>query len=268
MCQFCVQHGDGQKWYLAMKNYSRELLEQDQRIEYMAEFVNTFEERVPKELKRLEAITEGPFARIVKPYIKRVEKRIHYGQVVPVEEVEQILKNVDNIARLPCVCRRVTTGQKEARYCFALTAHPKLAEMLDASYSLEYLSKDQALDAIHQLDEQGLVHTVWTFKTPFIGGLCNCDQDCLAYRICHVRKFVDTMFRAEYVASVTSDCCNGCKDCMKQCQFGAIRFSATNQKVEIDARQCWGCGVCRAACPLDAITLHPRIENSIAAQIW
>ena len=26
MCQFCVQHGEGKKWYLAMKNYSDELL--------------------------------------------------------------------------------------------------------------------------------------------------------------------------------------------------------------------------------------------------
>ena len=26
MCQFCVQHGEGKKWYLAMKNYSHELL--------------------------------------------------------------------------------------------------------------------------------------------------------------------------------------------------------------------------------------------------
>ena len=30
-------------------------------------------------------------------------------------------------------------------------------------------------------EKEGLCHTVWTFQTPFIGGICNCDRaDCLA----------------------------------------------------------------------------------------
>ena len=38
MCEFCVKHGDGKKWYLAMENYSRELLHQQKRIGYMGYF--------------------------------------------------------------------------------------------------------------------------------------------------------------------------------------------------------------------------------------
>ena len=26
MCEFCVEHGEGKKWYLLMKNYSDELV--------------------------------------------------------------------------------------------------------------------------------------------------------------------------------------------------------------------------------------------------
>ncbi len=84
----------------------------------------------------------------------RNQKRDHFGQVVPVEEVEQILAQVDGIARLPCVCRRVTTGQKEARYCFALTGDPRLAEVLDDTFSLEYLSPAEATEAVRELDER------------------------------------------------------------------------------------------------------------------
>ena len=268
MCQFCVQHGDGQKWYLAMKNYSRELLEQEHRLEYMAEFANTFVERIPTDLAQLEALSRSPFHSLAQPYLRWQQKREHYGQVVPIEEIEQILKQVDGIARLPCVCRRLTTGQKQARYCFALTAHPRLAEMLDDSFSLEYLNPEEAIAAVRDLDEQGLIHTVWTFKTPYIGGLCNCDQDCIAYRICHTRKYFQVMFRAEYIARVIADACNGCKNCMRQCQFGAVRFSAANQKVEIDPRQCYGCGVCRASCKHEAITLVPRPSEPVAANVW
>jgi hypothetical protein len=29
MCEFCTKHGEGQKWYLLMKNYSDELLHEE-----------------------------------------------------------------------------------------------------------------------------------------------------------------------------------------------------------------------------------------------
>jgi heterodisulfide reductase subunit A-like polyferredoxin len=76
------------------------------------------------------------------------------------------------------------------------------------------------------------------------------------------------MFRGEYVAAVDADACNGCRVCMRQCQFGAIRYSGVNDKIVIDPRQCYGCGVCRAACTKDAITLHSRAQDPIAARVW
>ena len=29
MCEFCTAHGEGQKWYLEMKNYAEELLHEE-----------------------------------------------------------------------------------------------------------------------------------------------------------------------------------------------------------------------------------------------
>jgi len=31
MCEFCAEHGEGKIWYLAMKNYSQEMLSQNGR---------------------------------------------------------------------------------------------------------------------------------------------------------------------------------------------------------------------------------------------
>ena len=268
MCEFCTQHGEGEKWYLSMANYSRDLMEQQNRREYAAEFLNGFDRRVPGSLQKLDMIRRTPLMKLARPVLTHFQKQDHYGQVVPIEDVERIFKLVEGAVRLPCICRRVTTGNMNARYCYGLTLDRQLMDSLDDSFSLETLTKEEALDSIRKLDREGLVHSVWTFKTPFIGGLCNCDQDCMAYRITHARKDYPVMFRAEWVAEVSMDACNGCRLCMRQCQYGAIRYSSNNKKVIVDPTACYGCGICRSLCNKDAISLTPRVNVKEAANIW
>jgi ferredoxin len=224
--------------------------------------------RVPPDIRQLDMIRKTPLMKLAKPILTQRQKQDHFGQIVPMEDVEKIFELVQGAVRLPCVCRRVTTGNMNARYCYGLTMDRQLMDSLDDSFSLEILSKEEALESIHKLDKEGLVHSVWTFKTPFIGGLCNCDQDCMAYRITHARRDYPVMFRAEWVAQVSADECNGCRLCMRQCQYGAIRYSSNNKKVVIDPTACYGCGVCRASCNKDAITLHAREMVKGAAGVW
>lgn len=268
MCEFCTQHGEGMKWYLTMENYSIELLDQKDRRKYAAQFLNGFHRRVPGSVQRLDKIRKTPLMKLAKPVLTRAQKQDHYGQVVPIEDVEKIFEVVQGAVRLPCVCRRVTTGNMNARYCYGLTMDKQLMDALDDSFSLELLTREEALESIRKLDTEGLVHSVWTFKTPFIGGLCNCDQDCMAYRITHARRDYPVMFRAEWVADVSVESCNGCRLCMRQCQYGAIRYSSNNKKVVIDPAACYGCGVCRAVCKKEAITLSPRQNVPEAANVW
>jgi ferredoxin len=251
-----------------MENYSVELLDQKERRKYAAEFLNGFHKRVPLSVSQLDKIRRTPLMNLVRPILTRAQKQDHYGQVVPIEDVEKIFGLVAGVVRLPCVCRRVTTGNMNARYCYGLTMDKSLMEALDDSFSLELLTKEAALAAIRRLDKEGLVHSVWTFRTPFIGGLCNCDQDCMAYRMTHVRKDYPVMFRAEWVAEVSAEACNGCRLCMRQCQYGAIRYSSNNKKVLVDQTSCYGCGVCRAVCNRDAVRLLPREIVNEAARFW
>jgi ferredoxin len=268
MCEFCTQHGEGKKWYLRMENYSCDLLDQDGRREYMIEFLNGFERRVPPEIAQVEALAHTPLARPMRWFLTRRQKSNHFGQAIPIEDVERLLGLVTGVIRLPCVCRRVTAGTPNARYCYGLTLDKRLRESLDDSLSLEILTPQQALESLRKLDKEGLVHSVWTFKTPYIGGLCNCDQDCMAFRITHERRYFQNMFRAEYVAAVDPEACNGCRACLRQCQFGALRYSSASKRVRVDPRACYGCGVCRAVCQREAIALHPREQVKLAAGIW
>jgi len=262
MCEFCTEHGEGKKWYLVMNNYSRELFAQKRRVEFFEDFLANVEEDSAKGVAKLDAIRNKPLIyRFIRRMSLRKQKANHYGQVVPIEDVEQIIDLQSSIVRLPCVCRKLTTG-REARYCFGIGVDPTglLGKYPDYAHSFEVLKREEAKKLLRSFDEQGLVHSIWTFKTPYIGGLCNCDQDCMAYRMTVKEKLLPIMFRAEYVATVDRDACSGCKKCISQCQFGAILYSNTHKKSNINVMQCYGCGVCRAACDHGAISLKPRSD--------
>jgi len=133
---------------------------------------------------------------------------------------------------------------------------------------LEVLDKKTALEAMRKHEREGLCHSVWTFQTPFIAGICNCDRaDCMAMRATLNHDF-PVMFRSEYVAAVLPDPCNGCRLCMKLCQFGAMGYSAATRKAWIDPRRCYGCGICRSVCKPGAIELRERTSVPLAANRW
>ncbi len=269
MCEFCTEHGEGQQWYLAAGNYGRELFEQEGRREYMVDFLNHFVENNGNVFYWLDILKRvPPLQPLVRSILHNRSKASHFGQVLPIEDVEKVMALTGGAVRIPCVCRRVTTGNMNARYCYGLNLDPRVHAALDDSFSLETLSVEEAIASIRKHDKEGLVHSVWTFKTPYIGGICNCDQDCMAYRIDHARADFQIMFRAEYVARVDPDACNGCKVCIRQCQYGAMRYSSVNKKVLVDPTACYGCGVCRSACFHDAIGLFARSEEPLAAKIW
>jgi Pyruvate/2-oxoacid:ferredoxin oxidoreductase delta subunit len=284
MCEFCVKHGEGEKWYLRAKNYSEDMLDDIRRRRFIARFAD--EGAIAKEvrdgfrdlqrLRKLPWFVRSAFTRVV----TRRMKRIHFGQVVPIEEIGEILGFVTSIVRLACLCRKQTAG-KEKRYCYGISMGPgggrllNIFRGLDVGYSggidddrFELLTKEEALAAMGDHEREGLCHTVWTFHTPFIGAICNCDRTgCLAL-ITTVTHGIPMVFRSEYVAEQNQEICSGCRRCMGLCQFGALSVSASCGKPVIDQSWCYGCGVCRSGCPVNAITLRDRASSPLAADLW
>jgi NAD-dependent dihydropyrimidine dehydrogenase PreA subunit len=281
MCEFCLKHGEGKKWYLQAKNYSDDLLSDIRRRKFIENFF-TDTESLKKGVGRLEELQKAPnlIRSVVSRLLSGKMKKVHFGQVVPIEEIEQIFGFVNSIVRVACICRHITLGS-EKRYCYGVSLAPdgggfmEILHGLDDSFlngpditGFETLTKDQAIAAFRDHEKEGLCHSVWTFHAPFIAGLCNCDRsDCLAMR-CTVTEQIPLMFRAEFVAGIDPDQCNGCRQCMRVCQFGAIAYSAANKKAVIDPKQCYGCGICRSVCAKDAITLESRSNVPAAAKLW
>ncbi|MDH4319203.1 MAG: 4Fe-4S binding protein [Desulfobulbaceae bacterium] len=271
MCEFCVRHGEGKKWYENMTNYSRELFLQVNSDEKLKKFLGGFgqsmlvgQARAQKWKRRLPFI----YNLLVYPWLTHRQKKSHFGQVLPVEDVELILEKVSSVVRLPCICRKVNTG-KEIRVCYAvgMDATHVFKDLPDFQY-FDRISVNEAKLEMRKLDEQGLVHSVWTFQTPFIGAICNCDHDCTAYRVQCRNKLATVMWRAEYVAAIDPERCNGCRLCLKQCQFHAIGYNRVQNKCTIRLADCYGCGNCRVTCVNKAISLLERKDVETVAGLW
>ena len=281
MCDFCHTHGEGRKWYLNAANYSEDLLGDLRRRRFITHFFET-PERLPRGERALAAIDILPdfLWRGIRTRITAKHQVSHFGQVVPIEDIERILALTASVVRLACICRQGAFG-REQRYCYGLSMAPNggaIAELLkgiDASYlvgpetaGLESMSKETALARMRENEREGNCHTVWTFITPFLAGICNCSlPGCYAMKATVTHK-APVFFRGEYVAAVDPGRCAGCGQCVKICPFRAFRPWKKKAKAVIDTRRCYGCGICRSVCARDAIALGDRAAQPDAARLW
>jgi ferredoxin len=270
VCKFCVEHGDGKKWYLQASNYAADLRADLGRRGFMVGFVRDFDRTRRRALTAAELLDAAPRF-ISDPLRRRFSRRmekVHFGQPVPIEECERIFGIATSIVNVPCPCRTFAGGP-EAGYCLLVTASPVDDGLLAEGYAgygggpdvsmFQRLTGAEAVALLRRCETQGLMHSVWTFLTPFIGAICNCSMEsgCLAMRLT-IGHGAAVMWKGESVARVDPASCTGCGNCAALCPFKAIDAGRGAPGAAIRERDCWGCGVCRAACAPAAISLHPR----------
>ncbi|MCX8006606.1 MAG: 4Fe-4S binding protein [Coriobacteriia bacterium] len=279
MCEFCHRHGDGRKWYLAASSYAADLRSDLARRGYIVEFISGFDERMRRVvplLERLSALPK-PLATMVRRTASRRMQRDHFGQPVTIEDCERIFDITTSIVRVPCVCRAFS-GTTDDGVCLAITTRPADDVLREAfagqlagpdTPGLERLTRTQALELLRDCERRGLMHSVWTFKTPFIAGICNCSLEagCMAMRTTLVHG-LKTMWKGERVATVDAELCTGCGACISRCPFKALSMAARGAPAVLETSRCYGCGVCRSACRARAIALVDRSTVPQLALDW
>jgi ferredoxin len=270
MCEFCTKHGEGKIWYKNAANYGQDLLSDLNRRRYIGNFLTSAFRDGFETLGRLETIVsrKGKLPKAVAEAMAAKAKAEHIGQVLPIEEIGQVVGMAKTVVRMPCACRW-NIGKKEERCCYAVSYGPEAwYRDIDMSYfgkasdeGLEPLAAEEAVAQMTAMEEQGAVHTIWTMMTPFIGAICNCrPEDCLAM-LTLSRTRVETMGRAELMARVDGTLCTGCGLCEAACHFHAIdsHQHGGESHAHIDPVKCFGCGLCRKACASGAISLVERL---------
>lgn len=269
MCEFCTRHGEGKIWYKNAANYAQDLLSDLDRRKYIETFLTSAFKEGFQTLGRLETIyrKKGRLPEAVKLALINKAKQEHFGQVLPMEEISELVRKAKTVVRMPCACRW-DIEKKEVRCCYAVSYGPEpWYNAIDMSYfgtasdqGLESLNAEEAIRQMEAMEEHGAIHTIWTMMTPFIGAICNCSAEgCLAMTTLS-KIHVETMARSEYVAQVDETVCNGCGLCSDPCHFNAINsIAVSNRSVSrIEPAKCFGCGICRRVCSTNAISLVLR----------
>ncbi len=279
MCDFCLKHGAGGKWYLNAKHYSNKIVEKYNLRDFLLEQYKNFEQISIRKQMGFNAVGLGYKLRI--PVIGRIiknnaEKLLHskkapsnpfkagghIGQVVPLEDGIAILENcaTEPIIEKNCMCRYMTRGIKES-CCINFGVMSEIIDKLPRFIPDKdkfHLTRKEAVQRFTQHNRKGYIGTIWFGPYPYINNLCSCESpECAGIRP-RVDFNILSIYKAEYVAQISEEKCIACGECVEQCPFGAIKIDKENRTVKINLLDCYGCGVCRHACPNDAIYLTPR----------
>jgi len=276
-----MKHGAGGKWYLNARNYSNELADERNMEAYLTEQWMNFETVFIRKIMGFSSIGLG--YKLKMPIIGRVlrwqaESMIHsespgrkpvradghFGQVIPVEEAKIILSSLaaEPIIQNYCMCRMMQRNVKDVcciNFGVLSGVIEKLPRFIPSNTKVR-LGREEAVAAVEEQNRKGRVATVWFQPVPYVCAICSCEvPQCGGLRL-RTDFGLHAVYKAEYVADTNPDLCQGCKACVAQCQFGAIRYSPTLKRVLVDQARCFGCGLCRDACRFGALKLIPREE--------
>ena len=294
MCRHCVQYGDGKKWYLNPKNYSDEIIYGESTKVKMEETmigqilglkgtiqeVMTSAQRFKWDIGMGEHVDDlfpdldDEAARAVREQSSSIMDQCVGGQVVPLEDAERIIDlNEGEIFVIPCICRKYYGGKEKMCCMFLRPAAERLQKNIGSwEKPNKMVSKEEAKEMLKKFDEEGCIHGIFWCPAPVPTMLCNCEYPyCIALRGRLHYNIVDAFRKGEYVSIVDPEKCDGCggtPSCQPRCLFGALKYSPTSGKVAVNQMECFGCGLCRTACPNDAISLVPREEIPQLKNVW
>jgi NAD-dependent dihydropyrimidine dehydrogenase PreA subunit len=188
------------------------------------------------------------------------------GKVLPVNQeikaeqkilnfwfVEELLRKSERIAVGECDCRK-TMGNCDNTLDGCLFLNSWADNAIEKGYAKE-ATFDEALSILKRTYKEGLVLTAGCEDPPV--KICSCCS-CCCFMFAGIQQYdMDyALVHSDYIAHVHKDECSECRACVDRCHFGAMQ--EVDFAVAYEPEKCYGCGLCIATCPSDAIELIAR----------
>jgi len=179
-------------------------------------------------------------------------------EVFPYEKASSLIENAKSWGVRDCICRvqKSLIGDPchhPLENCLVFAPIPGAFDSSDVDRPI---TKQEALQILHDAEAAGLVHTTGNYRdhNSYICNCCTCSCGILR----SVAEFNNSsaISRSDFYAVVDDALCLACGDCLERCQFNALDLNG--DLCQVDLANCVGCGLCVPVCPEGALSLLRR----------
>ncbi len=194
-------------------------------------------------------------ALLVSPMVKKED-------ILWYEDMAQIFAHEKQIGIVECPCRKEFHNcERPLMTCYYFAEHT-LERDINEHSTMKKITVEEATAYSDELEKGGLMHLMPNYAGAPDYVMCNCCECC-----CSVLKPALASGRlrqmyapSRYVATVNTEKCVGCQQCVERCFFNAIDMRLTigskKKKAFIRRDNCMGCGSCIVGCKQGALTFE------------
>ena len=199
-----------------------------------------------------------PWARVMP-----IEKTITFDkeisaehEILPFEKMSEYIANSRKIAVMNCACRTHKQCDHPLETCLVFDY---FAEFMVERGHGRYLSVEEALELLGEMEKAGLVHCTTNVQTrpQFVCNCCTCA--CGILRGLSALHNPRAFAKSNFLPVRDDKLCNTCKKCVRICPLKANVYHASHDnepdRILLIEERCIGCGVCAYNCPNDAIKM-------------
>ncbi len=229
-----MQHGAGGKWYLSAENYAEKLASSEGRQVFIENFFKNYERNYPRSVRLMDTAIKIPFVKnFAEMKMRNYFTQKHAGQVVSLEDAITVCSIPGRVSLIECPCAKYLFNKAEKK-CILFGATADIVENIPKFSHIQDVDCEEVADLLKSTEDEGKIHTIWTFKTPYIGAICNCDQQgCLLFHLKNRYKSAGIVLKGHEVAMVNPELCIGCRECQKICQFNAVEISENKSMITV-----------------------------------